>query len=169
MKRESLISTIVNLFGNDINILNYVTDNLVKESLMDTTDNDFRVPITFPLNTLINYTSKLYKPNQIYLECSENKNVELLFNTIFTDKGLKELQDGNIKPYKQPYSIYFSRFNFDLYINNASLTLKNKMDGRVLNTNDFNENEYYKYRFTTDYYLKFEIKEVYNIDASDDI
>jgi len=172
MKRESLISTILKLFGEDINILNYVINNLVKKSLIDATNNMFRIPVAFPLNTLIDYSSKFYKPNKLYLNFPENKNIELLFNAAFTDRGLKALKDKEIKIYYSPKFIYFTRYNFDFErINYSTLNLKNKMDmdGHSFTNNDFEENKDHIDNFTNDYDLNFDIKEVYNIDVPDDI
>lgn len=59
MEREYLISTIVNIFGRDINILNYVIKNLVNGSLIDTKYNIYRIPSTFPIDTL----KKIYFKN----------------------------------------------------------------------------------------------------------
>ena len=154
MEREYLISTIINVFRRDIKILNYVIKNLVKGSLINTKDNLYRIPATFPIDTLKEYTSKIYKPNEKYLICSKDKNSELFFNTILTDLGIEEICEY-YNSYILPH--YFYRYNVKFNIPKRIKTLEC--------TNFYNNSSNNK-GFNNHYSLNFETKELFDIPFS---
>jgi len=72
MERDYLISIMVNIFWRDINILNYVIKNLVKKKKKKKKKKKrfinryieldiHRIPSTFPIEILKEYTSKIFK------------------------------------------------------------------------------------------------------------
>jgi len=154
MEREYLISTIINVFRRDIKILNYVIKNLVKGSLIDTKDNLYRIPATFPIDTLKEYTSKIYKPNEKYLICSKDKNSELFFNTILTDLGIEEICEY-YNSYILPH--YFYRYNVKFNIPKRIKTLECR---------NFYNNSSNNKGFNNHYSLNFETKELFDIPFS---
>jgi len=157
MEREYIISTIVDIFGRDINILNYVIKNLVKGSLIDSKRNIYRIPSTFPMSTLKEYTSKIYKPNEKYLNCSKDKNTELFFNTVCSDVGLDFIYDASSNNYYLPYSVYFNRYNVKFNIpktfSYTKVNNKKTVKNTVKDTDSF----------------KFENRELFDIPAFDPV
>jgi len=133
MEREYLISTVIKV---------------------DTKDNIYRIPATFPIDTLKEYTSKIYKPNEKYLICSKDKNSELFFNTILTDLGIEEICEY-YNSYILPH--YFYRYNVKFNIPKRIKTLEC--------TNFYNNSSNNK-GFNNHYSLNFETKELFDIPFS---
>ncbi|ORX73461.1 hypothetical protein BCR32DRAFT_249944 [Anaeromyces robustus] len=72
--RETLISYIVDMFGNNIDILEYVITNLVKGSLISNSHNFYNISPVLPLELIKKYNSKIFKPNKIYIKCPKINN-----------------------------------------------------------------------------------------------
>jgi len=155
MEREYVISTIVDIFGRDINILNYVIKNLVKDSLIDAKSSIYRIPSTFPMSTLKEYTSKIYKPNEKYLNCSKDKDTELFFNTVCFDVGLDFIYDVSSNNHYLPYFVYFNRYNVNFNIFKTFSYTK-------VNNNSYNKKTVKNTVKDTDSF-KFENRELFDI------
>ncbi|ORX56593.1 hypothetical protein BCR36DRAFT_345861, partial [Piromyces finnis] len=86
--RINIITTIIEKYGKDINILNYCLDIIKQYNLEIKSIFGYRVPMNHSLEVLKYYSDKICIKNKLYFKC-QDKTVENFLNICFSDFELE--------------------------------------------------------------------------------
>ncbi|KAL6592801.1 hypothetical protein U3516DRAFT_673307 [Neocallimastix sp. 'constans'] len=146
INKTLLINTIINNFGSDKKILDYIINNF--DEKVYSFSNFSRVPMNYPMEMMYNYINKIFKPN--YLICkSDNELLNSQINTIFSDKFINEIHDlnyldmnyqGNMK-YNSIIDKYFGEAYYETKyeVINDNYEEKYKIERKIYNNYDEDE------------------------------
>jgi len=134
VEEETFIKYMMDFYSRDIKILKYILNNIKNLKLYKCLS-ELRVPLTFPLDTLIKYTEKIYEPNKLYF-LHKNKDIQDFVNIVFSDKGILDI-DLHSKLYFQ------QAINRDLYIHYGMKYTIREKDYKIVNNNTHVKNIYY--------------------------
>ncbi|ORY05941.1 hypothetical protein LY90DRAFT_678417 [Neocallimastix californiae] len=101
-KIEDILIEILDVYGKDINILNYCLDKIKQYNLKIKDIRGYRVPMNHCFEILKYYSDKLCAKNNLYLKC-EDKYAEEFINITFADSCLKNFDYLNETTRKTEY------------------------------------------------------------------
>ncbi|ORX96175.1 hypothetical protein LY90DRAFT_678922 [Neocallimastix californiae] len=90
-----LINIIVDLFGRNKEILEYIVKHFVNEPVYCYSEY-FRIPLYYPYEEIKEYSKKIFKPNYLKFKLNNNKDdkIESQINTLFSDNFMVVLTDS---------------------------------------------------------------------------
>jgi len=89
--RINIITKIIEIYGKDINILDYCLDIIKQYNLEIKSIYSYRVPMNHSLEVLKYYSDKICIKNKLYFK-SEDKTVENFINICFSDFSLEDFK-----------------------------------------------------------------------------
>ena len=127
-KIEDILIEILDVYGKDINILNYCLDKIKQYNLKIKDIRGYRVPMNHCFEILKYYSDKLCAKNNLYLKC-EDKYAEEFINITFADSCLKNfdyLNETFQNCFSNKYNIDFYKVdkNFEIIVKNTINTDK---------------------------------------------
>jgi len=149
---DLFIRSVINLFGNDINVLDYLIKSFNLHSNIHHFDCEYKFFKLFSNNTVKYYSNKIFKPNKIKV-IYKDKNIENFINTAYTDKGILRIKD-DISQY--------SEFSISYFENNINL---NKSELTFVSLGNYNDSYIYEpYDIEKISFKNIDLFNIYSID-----
>jgi len=121
-------------YGRDVKIFKYCI-KIIKKFNLYMNEEDFRVPLHFPLSFLEKYTNKIYIPNQLFMTC-DDKNLERFINIVFSDSLMDNLKYNYHRT--EQLDKHYLKYNIDInHLNNYKIKNKNLNLENIYNSETF--------------------------------